>query len=269
MKLWKRAMEVTVGETLITGLRMQFKVLRHLKGEPNTAELKIWNLSQDTRSKMQVKGIPVLIEAGYEESISQVFLGNMRTPTHVRDVTDLVTTMQAGDGETATRASRINHSFAKGVSVGDVLKVIAEKLSVNVEDAVKKLKNGQIRGVLTEFVNGFAASGSAWNELERLLSSTGLEASIQDGELQVLEKGQPNQAKAVLLRTDSGLIGSPEIGEKGLVKAKSLLQPGIYPGRKVEITSKFVDGFFRCDSVMHSGDTWGQEWYSEIEGSPL
>jgi len=30
-----------------------------------------------------------------------------------------------------------------------------------------------------------------------------------------------------------------------------------------------MNGFFRVEKVVHSGDTWGSDWYSELEAKPI
>jgi hypothetical protein len=268
VRLWKRAIEVTVGTTQITGLRMAFKVMSNLRGEPNTAELRIWNLSADTRAKTQAKGLAVRIMAGYLEGMGQVFLGTMRDPSHVREGVDIVTTLTAGDGD-AVRGARINETLARGAKVGDAMASAAKKLGVSADDAIKKLRSGDIRGGLEQFIGGTTLSGSAWGELQRLVSASGLEASIQGGQLQVLDRGQATADQAVRLAVDSGLIGSPEPGKDGETKVRSLLQPGIYPGRKIKVESLGANGFYRAEVVTHSGDTHGPDWYTDIEARPL
>jgi hypothetical protein len=268
MKLWRRKSELTVGTTRITGLRISFRCKSDLQAEPNTAEVRVWNLSPETRSKMQERPIAMLLMAGYEEGMGQVFLGEVRDVSHRKESADLITTILSGDGDGALR-SRINLSLAAGARVGDALEAIANKLGVGTGGALDKLRKGDIRGGLKEFVNGTVLSGSGWKELDRLIKSTGLEASIQGGQLQVLERGKATQDDAVLLTPQTGLIGSPEAGQDGEVRLRSLLQPGIYPGRKIKIESFGVKGLFRAQSVEHAGDTHGSDWYTEIEARPL
>lgn len=270
MRLWRRAIDVTVGTTKITGLRMSFRVQKDGRlREANTAEIKVWNLSPNTRATLQQSDVPVLVMAGYEDSIGQLFRGTLRGASHARDGVDIITALQSGDGEKAMREARINESFAAGAQIADVLQRLAESVGVNAQGAIQAIREGRIKDGILEFANGVVLSGGAADELERLLKRSGLEASVQDGQLQVVARGQPTDATAVLLASDTGLVGSPEIGKGGAVKAKSLLQPAIYPGRKVEIRSLTVAGFFRAEKVSYVGDTHGQDWYTEMEGRPL
>lgn len=286
--LFDRAIEVTVGETFITDLRMQFRVLRNAKAQANTAELSIWNLNQETRAKLQQPKLPVLIQAGYADAIEQVFLGYMRKPATTREGPDIITTLQAGDGEVPMRRTRINESFAPGTSVTDVLKKLVNVLGgggLSVKDALNKLKGVKLGGLVSEFVHGTSCTGNAWNELQGFLKRSGLEASVQDGQLQIVDLHKATEHEAVVLRGDCGLVGTPTINDKGILKARSLLQPSIWPARKLKVqanqvwtgrtdkkgndTSYDIDGFYRCEQVIHHGDTHAMEWYSEVEARPL
>ena len=129
-----------------------------------------------------------------------------------------------------------------------------------------------------QYVKGLVLSGQASRELSKIAKRAGFEWSIQDNQIQFTRPGQVLDPKeAIILNQKTGLIGSPEQGENGLIKARSLLQPGLQPGKRVLIQAgprdasgvPEIDGFFRVDKVIFSGDTWGGDWYSDIEASPV
>jgi hypothetical protein len=111
--------------------------------------------------------------------------------------------------------------------------------------------------------------GNSGDELQKLLNSAGLEGSVQNGELQILPKGKPLNVLAVKLSPNTGLIGSPELGSKGVVKLVSLLNSEIYPGRKIQVLSESVTGFFRVEACSFIGQTSGNDWYTAIEAKAL
>jgi hypothetical protein len=96
--------------------------------------------------------------------------------------------------------------------------------------------------------------------------------SIQDGKFQLLGPEETLGDQAFLLTTATGLVGIPEAGEDGLVKARSLLQPEILPGKLVELQAESLDavnGAYRVEKATFIGDTWGNDWYVDIEGKPI
>jgi hypothetical protein len=93
--------------------------------------------------------------------------------------------------------------------------------------------------------------------------------SIQDKEIQILGPLDTVGGKVITLEVGTGLIGSPQVGEKGIVKVRSLLQTDLLPGRGVKILSRLIDGFFRIEKSTFEGDTWGQAWYVDLECKPI
>lgn len=259
----------------VDGLRIAFSVKKSLAKEPNTAELKISNLAEATRAKLRRKGAPVILTAGYPDNAAIIFSGDARLVDHVREGADWITTITCGDGERAYQFARFSESFAPGTAIVDVCRQAAHALGLNVGNLEEALAAGDFRGGLHEYTHGYAAHGRASAELDKALRTLGLSWSVQDGAIQVLRGGAPAAGTAVLLTSDTGLIGSPQFGageKKGsapILKARCLLQPQIRCGGQVEIRAGAVKGFFRVDRVTYAGDTHGGDWFTDLEGRPL
>lgn len=268
-RLFGRVCSVIVDGVKVDGLRCVFRVSKSLTKDPNTLDLKIYNLSERTRAGMKSKGAPVIVSAGYAENAGVIFSGDTRTIDHGRDGADWVTHVQCGDGERAYQFARFTESFAPGTAVTDVIMAAAKKTGLNLGNLVATMNTGD-RG-LSHFKHGYAAHGRACAELDKLLASVGLTWSIQDGAIQVLKGGAPAQGFATLLSPETGMIGSPDHGtpdKKGkpsVLKVKTLLQPQIRCGGRVEVRSSGVKGQFRVEKVEHTGDTDGGDWYTSIE----
>lgn len=270
--LYRRVARVTVGEVQVEALRIQFRVVKTLRPEPNTAEVSISNLSADTRRKMVTADVPVRIEAGYENggesTVGQLFLGDMRFGGHTREGADWVTKLQAGDGEKTFRGARINESFAKGVRKAKVLESVTKAMKVDFKAAIAKFKSDGFKAGMDEFAKGISLNGSASKELTKILEAAGYSWSIQDGEVQVLG-AKETVGEGVHLSPETGLVGSPESSSDGYVKVKSLLQPELRPGRLVQLDSASFKGSYRIDRAEFRGDTHGADWYAELELVPL
>lgn len=276
----RREARVTVGgEAVRQGLDVAFRVERTRTREPNKCELRIWNLNADHRGQLQRLGKTdqVVIEAGYAGSIGEIFRGTVREASSAKERVDWVSVIEASDGGEAVRSSRINQSFPPGTTVGRVIEAVATKLGVGVGNATRALLQGsQLRlgtkGLGREFTEGTIVSGSVADELTRLLASTGFEWSVQGEQLQVVEIGAALRKPPVrlaapgLISHGTGLVGSPEVGSNGVVRARALLNAELVPGRLVEIESRQVlqstFGILRSDFLA---DTSGQDWYVDIE----
>ena len=280
-RLINRDIVVTIGEVRIASrpegdddivkptLRVGFKVEKTTNRDTNSSVVDIWNLARKTRSLLQEENIGMIVEAGYVGSTRQIFSGDVANTETKRDSVNWITTVHSGDGLVAYRSARLSESFGPGTGLDDVLKKLTTQLGVGLGNALEKIGEGNFRGGLTEFTNGLSVAGRVSDQLDRFLTTAGFEWSIQDGQLQLLRPGEATDDEAVKLSKGSGLIGSPEVGEKGVVKARSLLQGDIVPGRPINIEAEEVNGFFRVDKVVHTGDTWGSDWFSDVEATPL
>lgn len=83
-----------------------------------------------------------------------------------------------------------------------------------------------------------------------------------------------------MLSKDSGLIGTPDITDKG-IKAKALINPSIAPGRRVDIQSDFLNegrqygktdnggGLFRVADCQYTGSNMDNDYYVEFDGNRI
>lgn len=269
--LFGRQAAVTIDTLRVTGLDMKFRIDKSLKPSPNKAKIEVFNLNPDHRAQFQRDGsIQARLEVGYDGSpLQQLFLGILRRGYSVYEPPDWRTIVTSGDGEDKHRKSRVSRSYAAGTTVEKVVTDAAEDLGVGIGNALDELAGAALRGGLSEFSAGKVIAGQASKVVRGLLRSVGKEYSIQDGALQVLPIGGALATTAVLLTPDTGLIGSPEPGTEGRIKARALLQPEIFPGRQIEIRSRQVSGFYRAEVCSYVGDTAGQDWYVDIEGKAL
>lgn len=251
-------------------LRVVFNIERDLSREANAAEISVYNLSEASRSKIADRLIRIVLDVGYTDRMSTIFDGRLEYGSTVKDGADWVTTFESTDGGPETRAGRINLSFQPGISVQDVIKKAAESMGVGIGNVVDKVKAGNLRGALQEFGNGIVMSGGATSQFDKMSKMLGYEWSIQDGQIQLLElNGVVDLTESIKLTSTTGLIGSPQSGDDGVVEVKALLVPSLTPGRRVQVQSREVDGFFRINRTVFSGDTRGGDWYADLEVKPL
>lgn len=278
MDLFGRRYTLTVGTTQIkgepgSGLRIAFKVHKTIGTEPNTAEIKIYNLSKDTRDKMKSRGSPVVLSAGYDQTEATIFSGDSRAITHEQQGPTWVTKIQGGEGERIFAFNRFNKSYAAGVSLATVLREAVASTSLNPGNLNAALAEAP-RGGLTTYTRGYAAHGRTIATIEALAKSIGFNVSVQGDTLQFLRNGVA-PGGAVLLSPGTGLVGSPTFSspekknDPVRVLARSLLQPTIICGGQVSIQSEQVKGAFRVQKLDHSGDFGNSEWYTTIEVKAL
>lgn len=241
-----------------------FQVKKSLKPEPNTCKVKVYNLAPSTRKILE--GSPKLVlrlEAGYQGLVAQLFLGEIRSTRTSREGADLVTEIDTGDSAKEVQSARINSSFGANQPISDALTAIAKTFGVglgNLSSASAKLRS---KGSAF-FGPGTAISGYSAQIMTDFCRSAGLEWSIQDGLIQILNKGSVTNEQAVLLSADTGLLDSPTSDVKGIVTASCLIQPGLRPGSKVVFDTKDFKGGYRIREVEYVGDTSGNDWTAKL-----
>jgi len=274
--LFKRAAKLIVDtielvidpEAATKHLDIEFAVERSLKPEPNTAEIKVWNLNPDNRSALEeAKQVPVVLEAGYKDQTALIFSGTARTIFSVREGADIATVLQSGDAEKEYQTSRISLSVGKATPNLSVMQQIVKKIGVG--EGNLSTFSAQLAAAPLVLPAGGVLSGSASQIMTRIAQSLGFEWSIQEGAIQLLQVSEPLTTTAVLLTPNTGLVGTPSVDSDGLLTAQTLLIPELFPGRLVELESERLSGSYRVEKCAYGGTTYGDDWYIDFEAKKL
>ena len=252
----------TVGD-----LNVEFDVDRTLEKEPSTLRATAYNLSEDTRKALEEpERALITLEVGYGEDLFQIFTGDLRNVRHRRQGPDLLTEIEAGDGEKGS-ANWARKWFPKNTKLDTVLKYLVGKAGVGAGNIGEAVKTYERNGVPTVFKNGCHVQGYAVDELNEILRSRGVEFSIQNNQIQILPSGKPLEGVPVVkLSRTSGLIGSPTLDNEGTMSATTKMVPGVFPGSLVDVESEFVQGRFRVVRATYSGSIFGDSFDISIEG---
>ena len=273
MRLWDRRVTVTVGPEGGEGVavderfQIEFSVSKSVGADQNRIDCTIYGLSEQTRTRMMEPDQVIQIEAGYVDGTEVLAIGDITRAVVEYAPPEIRMVIEAGDGARALRDRKVNLSFAAGASVQRVLDAIAQELALG-----RRATGAQVEG---EYQEGVSFSGTAKDALDKVTARAGVTWSIQDGELQILDREKPSQGRGALLKPETGLLDSPQrIDDEvfGLERAagtgyevRSLLNPKVRPGEAVVIQSRDVDGQFRVDTVTHSGSTRGNDWETVAE----
>lgn len=277
-RLYKRRARVTIaspragsffGQDLnqlqIEDLKVTFDIEKTLRKEPNSASLVIYNLAERTRAALQKKPLQLRLEVGYETSVKQIFFGDLRYVQSIKGRTDWITRIELGDGERAYRYARVNRSFRKGSKISDAIRDVAAQLNLSLPESISDTE------LQSTFAAGVSLHGPAFNELVTLLKPYGYDASIQDGQLQILKNTATRAREVVLINESTGMLGTPEFGipekknKKPVLTVRCLLNADIVPGGRILVKSNSINGIFKVLKVRFAGDTHGSDWFSEVE----
>lgn len=277
-QLYGRQWVLTIGGRQWTDLRVSFEVKRTLNKYPDPATITIYNLSAATRASFS-RGDEVRLVAGYKDNASLLYSGQVQDMVVARDGPDWATTVTVRDGDAAWR-TQVNTSFSTSVPLQIAVQRMASAMGLIVlPTSIPLLAGKAVR-------KGSVHVGQGHDALSKLLTPWSLRWCIQDNGIVILPVDGATNQSAIVLSPETGLVGSPEpmtdkparpLKKTGQLQTKtgkrmrltSLLQPGLNPGRTLVLQSTPYVGIYRVDSVIHRGDSRGQDWYTIVETTYL
>lgn len=266
-KLSNRTYKIVVGDIDISELHAVFSVSKSLKAEPNSCTVQVWNLNKESRSRLSTsKPVPVSIEAGYDGKNSLLYLGELRSSASEIQGPDIVSTFSSGDGDRALSVARLSIPLGPKTPNDQALLAIARTLGVGLGNTAQKALS--IAGK-TAFPVPVTLNGSSKKLMTDFCRSAGLEWSIQNGKIQILDVGKSLDERPYVIDSESGLIGSPSVSydpktKTTICKCETFMLPGLRPGLRIMMNSVFVKGLYRIENIDHDGDTHGQQWGHRI-----
>lgn len=270
------------GEGLdLSALRIKFAIKKADAQTPNTAEIRVYNVAETTIARIRKEFSRVVLQAGYGSNYGVIFDGNIKQTRFGRENgTDSYVDIAAGDGDDAYNYAVVNATLAAGSKQSDQISTAAGSMKSR---GVNQGHIGDVGGA--KLPRGKVMYGMARDYLRQSAEASGSTWSIQDGKLQVVPMTGVLPNQAVVLNSKTGLVGQPEQTNDG-IKVRCLLNPMLKIGGKVQINEQDVaqaklpdaakdaqankpadiaaDGFYRLLVVEHSGDSRGNDWYSDL-----
>ena len=283
---WIREASLTIegasGSIDVSELRIRFKVNQNTLQRPNSAEITITNLSNETANKIQKEGKLVTLTAGYEGASKLLFKGDIIQKRKGREnPVDTYLTILATSGDKAYNFAVVNKSLAAGHTFRDQVNAAFEPMK---EHGITLGHIGDLGSKIMP--RGRTMFGMARDFLRDIAFSTNTAWSIQNNKLQLLENQKTLPGDAVVLNSNTGMVGMPVQTINGII-VRCLLNPEIHPGTRVQINQSSIqqaafspnytaevqnsmlpsiaeDGFYKALVVDHMGDTRGNPWYTDI-----
>ena len=285
-RLYKRIYKLTVTNqgtgqvTVFEDLRLGFKVSKSIVGEPDLAELNIYNLSKASLGRISDKNSKVVLEVGYLNSpLERLFVGDLRNIITVRSSVDKISTIYAGNAQRVFDSARFTGAFSKGTPLRQILQALAE--------VMPEVELGSLDAVNSEASNlsGVSYAGSVKTILDTLGMQHGFNWAITDNVLRLFPSNKAireQSRQVVVVSPSSGMIGAPTITEIG-ADVTTLLSTDVIPNGLVKIESAtprlnlgnlfyrevnrdLGDGLYKVNKVTHIGDTRANDWKSDIVG---
>ena len=245
----------------ITGLRFEFNIKKTILPTANEADIRVYNLSENTRALVSEENVVCVFSAGYEDEGGPrgLFWGLVDKVETDRSTADFETRLLAYDGQRPVSERYVTLAFPGGSSIQDVVDAAIDALG---------FPTGNDRAIQGELDGGFSFSGSAVDALTIALDEAGLKWTIQNELLYIYAEGESVEPEALNLTPSTGLVGPVRsYTDKGAPKwsATSLLYPQLVPGSIVRIEARDAEGLFLIETSVFRGDTFGGEFVAEIE----
>lgn len=265
----------------LSELRIKFTVKRSDTVTPNVAEIRVYNLSEETAKVIRKEFTKVILQAGYEGNYGVIFQGNIKQVILGREsATDTFIDIIAGDGDRAYNFAIVNATISAGSTPADQVSAAVKAMSP------KGVTAGYMDDMPTEKLpRGKVMYGNARHYLSDAAQSTGKNWSIQDEKINIISKRSYLPGERVILTSKTGMIGTPKQTNEG-VNVRCLLNPLIKIASRIEIDNASVelykinlsvpnspanipapltaDGVYYVLVVEYKGDTRGLDWYCDL-----
>jgi hypothetical protein len=249
------------------------------KDKTNSAAIEIYNLSNESLKLLDVDYPAAVFSAGYLEiGMKRLFAGQITNVTTRKSGTDRVTQIQMGAGYTSLNHTVLSQLTAPGRTVKDVLE--------DIRKAIPNVSRGVFNGtnLNNPVIYGYPLMGTPKEMLDELSSKYGLHWQVDEDVLYVHDNDRANTEnfeQAYVISKYTGLIenayrvsgdvrrGAKDKSKKQGVQLKMLLNPDIIPGDIVKLEDTLITGWFKVDSMRHTGGWRDSGWYSELQLSAL
>lgn len=274
------------GEGLdVSELRVQFSIVKGSIQTVNVADITIFNPSMDTVHRVRDEFTRVVLTAGYPGNAGVIFDGNIRWKRYGRESqTDTYLHLQAAEGDEGMNFGVVSHTLNAGYTKEDEYEAaLISMRDYGITGGPKPTYSQQ------KSARGKVLFGSVKEWMREHSKSTYATVSVQGTQLQVVSMLAYLPGEAVVLTSETGLIGFPQLTFNG-VQARCLLNPAITINGRVQIDQKSIqdialsqgflasarqagdrsiltpaaDGFYKVVAIQHIGDTRGNEWYTDI-----
>lgn len=271
------------GTTDVSQLRGRFRVRYATVQSPNSAEIIVTNLKEETAQLIRKEGQKVTLTAGYEDGFAIIFQGEIIQKKVGREnPVDTYLAIVAQDGDRAYNFATMSKTLAAGSTFKDQVDAVLEAMKPYgvTKGFVSDLGSQKMPGPRVLF-------GMARDVMREIATSTGAAWTIENGKLDVVKATDTKPGDVIVLNSQTGMIGRPVQTFDGVI-ARMLLNTKVKPNTRMKIDEASIDaatlstdytgalgnevlksqiatdGLYKVVVVEHHGDTHGNPWYTEV-----
>ena len=261
----------------VSSLRCVFEITKSMADRMrNVAWLKIYNLNPIHEASLIQNGSRLIIQAGYNGHFGTIFVGNVIQKIRAKEKgTDFVLKLVCMDTYVFSYYSTVGFTAVANQSMRDCTRQLVSK-------STYPAKEGTIANTNLTYPRGKVMFGMSRDYLAQIAKTNNNLLYQENGGINLVSVENTSRTYATELNAKTGLVGYPSQNEYG-VTCTMLLNPGITlnslvhinsrlvigrqfsPGSDIPVRALDVDGLYKIITLTHSGDTRGEEWYTEID----
>jgi len=282
MELWMRSATLQIGPRRysLDALDFSFEVPFTDSEELTQAKIEIRNLSESTRSAIS-KGDKVIINAGYEDDVGAIFVGQAGEPAHKEDKVDWITTIIATSALDEWLTSEVNKTYNKNIKAGAIVPDLLNLFGVEVgqmqlvNDVTYprgKVCKGKLKDILTEITTSDCKSRFLIKNGQVVINdpnngdNRGYILSAATGLLKVDDEAVTTQPTTPQTTKDTE---DQKEDKSNVIKLEALMNYHIGPGDVVTVKSKKRNGRFLVKQGVYKGSRTGDWKIIITEARPL
>lgn len=240
--------------TIPEELTIEFEITRGAIPSSQHATFRVFSLSEKTRGLIFKDPFvmnefrAVQFRAGYRDDpvLPLCFNGFMQTAVSFKPegATHWITEIKAYDGGVTMANGFTSLTLASGTSVATMLATLAKQLP--------KISGSPIIGAFPAVSKrGTVFLGNTW---ALILEMSGQLATIDNGQVKILNYNEAIEAEIPVLNSESGLLGQPCRSTSGL-DVEMLLEPRLTVGQIVQLQArnKIYNGTYKVMGFIHRG----------------
>lgn len=290
MNQYRRKLTLIVGPDAgdaidLSEFRVTFTVRRGDLQTPNSADVRIYNLSDQTANRIRKEFTRIVLLAGYAENRATIFEGSIKQVRRGREsAADTYVDVTAADGDEPYNFSYTALSLAAGTDPKEVLSSFIRSMAKQGLDKKALVPNLNSNGCL----RGRVYYGMTKDLLREFAEDNDCTWSIQGNALTLIPLGGYLPSDIPIISPSTGLIGIPEQRQNG-IHMRVLLNPLIRIGQVVRLDSTVnqfrfdlgreamgtnpilqgliktnTDGLYYVMVANHAGDTRGNDWFTDL-----
>lgn len=249
---------------------LNFRMQVDIGAELNRLELEVYNLSEANRQRIyqdrfvlgnyfDAAGQPVLdaqgndisqhnivLELGYG-TLYQVFYGRIFRASSAREGTNIVTRIEAFEGNPDVAGTQTFTTLQSGQTLGSVVKFLIGQFP--------NLTLGAVGDLPQVFHRPVVLNGNTWELLKRYSNDN---VYISQGKVYVMKEYEVLDVTAIM-NAETGLLETPRRDE-GMLILTTLMEAGIRLNQMVQLESiiqKEYNGTYKVNTIIHQGTISG------------